>query len=90
MSADRGHLHHRLVDAGFSQKETVTILSSYTALLSITAIILTSKGLNRALVLVAVMIMLSVCIKLYRENKSIGKEYLSKLDEKKGEDNEEN
>ena len=29
MSADRGHLHHRLIDMGFSQKQTVFILYVY-------------------------------------------------------------
>lgn len=90
MSADRGHLHHRLIDGGFTHKETVTILSTFTAMLSLTAIILTSKGINRAMVLILAMIVLAVCVKLYRENKDIAKKYLIQLQENGSDENEEN
>ena len=33
-SADRGHIHHRLLQAGYSQKATVYIMWGWTALLS--------------------------------------------------------
>ncbi len=36
--ADRGHLHHRLVDMGFTQKKTVTILYSICGLLGMVAV----------------------------------------------------
>ena len=88
MSADRGHLHHRLVDNGFSQKETVTILSTFTAMLSLTAIILVSRGMNRASVLIVAMVLMIVCIKLYKENKHIAKDYITRLEETGGENNE--
>ena len=38
MTADRGHLHHRLVDMGFSQKQTVFILYAISGVLGITAV----------------------------------------------------
>ncbi|MBE7029499.1 MAG: undecaprenyl/decaprenyl-phosphate alpha-N-acetylglucosaminyl 1-phosphate transferase [Ruminococcaceae bacterium] len=90
MSADRGHLHHRLVDMGFSQKETVTIMSTYSALLSITAILLISEGINRALVLIVVMIFLAVCINLYKTNKNIAKRYMEELTKEESGNDEEN
>ncbi len=44
MSPDRGHLHHRLVDAGFSQKQAVTIIYLLCLLLCITAVALIATG----------------------------------------------
>ena len=52
MVADRGHLHHRLIDMGFSQKQTVFILYSISAVLGITAVVLAESGTLRALILI--------------------------------------
>lgn len=51
MSADRGHLHHRLIDMGFSQKQTVFILYAISGILGITAVLLAEYGTLRALIL---------------------------------------
>ncbi len=51
MVADRGHLHHRLIDIGFSQKQTVFILYAISGVLGITAVLLAESGTLRALVL---------------------------------------
>ena len=51
MSADRGHLHHRLIDMGFSQKQTVFILYAISGILGITAVLLAEYGTIRALIL---------------------------------------
>ena len=51
MSADRGHLHHRLIDMGFSQKQTVFILYAISGILGITAVFLAEYGSMRALIL---------------------------------------
>ncbi len=40
MEADRGHLHHRLIDMGFNQKQTVAILYTISAILGLSAIIM--------------------------------------------------
>ncbi len=40
MQADRGHLHHRLIDMGFNQKQTVSVLYTISALLGLSAIIM--------------------------------------------------
>jgi len=40
-SADRGHLHHRLVDLGFTQKESVKILYAICAMLGLIAVFFT-------------------------------------------------
>jgi UDP-GlcNAc:undecaprenyl-phosphate GlcNAc-1-phosphate transferase len=38
MEADRGHLHHRLLDLGFTQKQAVLVMYTISALLSAMAI----------------------------------------------------
>jgi len=49
--ADRKHLHHRLLDLGFSQKQTVLILYGISAVFGFTAVFLQSFGKLIALVL---------------------------------------
>lgn len=50
---DRGHIHHRLLSAGFSQRKTVLIMWGWTALLALCSIIAAeSDGLSRLLVIV--------------------------------------
>ena len=68
MSPDRGHLHHKLIDMGFSQKQAVGILYSISAFLGITAIILVGFGIMRALALLSIAIIFIVA-SLYYSNK---------------------
>ena len=44
MSPDRNHLHHRLVDAGLSQKKAVTLIYFVSIVLCMIAIILIATG----------------------------------------------
>lgn len=52
MVADRGHVHHRLIDMGFSQKQAVAICYMLTAILGLSAVLLTSSGAFKALILI--------------------------------------
>ena len=52
MSPDRGHLHHRLLDMGFSQRQTVMILYTLTSILCLTAVVMSLKDALRGLILV--------------------------------------
>ena len=52
MKADRGHVHHRLIDMGFSQKQAVAISYMITAILGLAAVLLTSSGELKALILI--------------------------------------
>lgn len=47
--ADRGHLHHRLMARGYTQKQAVFILYGITATLGMTAIILLESGIWKAI-----------------------------------------
>ena len=80
MHADRGHLHHRLIDMGFNQKETVSLLGILTALLSILTIILVTKGIMRALVVAVVLALFVVSVQMYKKNKSVSDEYLKAIE----------
>ena len=51
MAADRGHIHHRLIDMGFSQKQSVAIAYVLTAILGLAAVLLTVSGEMKALLL---------------------------------------
>lgn len=46
--ADRGHLHHKLMAKGYTQKQSVLILYGATATLGMTAIILLDSGIWKA------------------------------------------
>lgn len=60
MSPDRGHLHHRLLDMGFSQRQTVAILYTLTAALCLTALVMFLKNAIRGLVLVAAVVLIII------------------------------
>ncbi len=49
MSPDRLHIHHRLIDMGFSQKQAVAVLYVISAILSLSAVVLTTIGVVRAI-----------------------------------------
>lgn len=51
MHADRGHVHHRLIDMGFSQKQAVAILYCVSSVFGIAAVVLASSGAMKALLL---------------------------------------
>ncbi|MHB1151154.1 MAG: MraY family glycosyltransferase [Eubacteriales bacterium] len=44
-TADRGHIHHRLIDMGFNQKQSVGILYSVCGILGIAAVMFTMENL---------------------------------------------
>lgn len=64
MGADRGHLHHRLLDSGFSQKETVAILYGITTVLGLSAVLVLERGSYIAALLL--MVTMSTAFGLYK------------------------
>ena len=60
MSPDRGHVHHKLIDMGFNQKQAVAILYVMSVVLGLIAVVLTTSGELRAMVLVAAVIIVLV------------------------------
>ena len=55
MKPDRGHVHHRLIDMGFSQKQAVGVLYVISAILGMSAVVLTGSGALKAMVFLAAM-----------------------------------
>ena len=51
MSPDRGHIHHRLIDMGFNQKQAVAVLYVISAILGLSAVVLTTSGPVKAMLL---------------------------------------
>ena len=96
MKADRGHLHHRLVDMGFSQKQTVFILYAISGVLGITAVLLAESGVLRALLLViCVLILLFIggmigknsYVHSHSQHEQGETEIIEEVTEKEGEEN---
>ena len=57
MTPDRGHIHHRLIDMGFSQKQAVAMLYVISAILGLSAVVLTTIGAVRAM-----LFLLALCV----------------------------
>ncbi len=60
MAPDRGHLHHRLLDMGFSQRQTVAILYTLASILCLTAVVMALKDAFRGLILVGAVLVLLI------------------------------
>lgn len=60
MQADRGHLHHKLMDAGLTQKQVVIILYTVTAVLGMYAVIVAESDIWKAVSLLLILAVLSV------------------------------
>ena len=66
MTPDRGHIHHRLIDMGFSQKQAVAVLYVISAILGLSAVVLTTNGTVRAMLfLIALCVAAGVAAKLF-------------------------
>lgn len=50
-SADRGHIHHRLIDMGFGQKKSVRLLYSICGILGIASVLLTLQHYAQAMLI---------------------------------------
>jgi UDP-GlcNAc:undecaprenyl-phosphate GlcNAc-1-phosphate transferase len=74
MSADKTHLHHRLIDLGFSQKQAVTIMYGIAALLGLTAVLIAGEGFMRAIVLVVIVFFVVIFCSLVMYKHKIHKE----------------
>ena len=51
MHADRSHVHHRLIDMGLNQKQAVAVLYLISAILGLSAVVLTTSGPVKAMLL---------------------------------------
>lgn len=69
MSADRGHLHHRLMDMGFSQKQTVAFLYIIASILGLSAVVVLESGAySAAIFVITVFLFMFFGYKFYKAN----------------------
>ena len=61
-SPDRGHLHHKLVDMGFTQKNAVRILYAICALLGLVAVVFTDTIFDSSRLIKAVLVLILALI----------------------------
>lgn len=67
MMPDRGHLHHRLIDMGLSQKQAVAVLYALSAMLGLTAVVISTSGSLRILLIVVdLLIAVAVGVFIFR------------------------
>lgn len=59
-TADKGHLHHRLLDKGFSQKKTVLILYGISAFFGVFAVLITKANSKQAVYSSFVMFIITI------------------------------
>ena len=64
MAADKTHLHHRLIDLGFTQKQAVAIMYAIAAILGLTAVLIAGEGFMRAIVLVIIVFIVVIMCSL--------------------------
>lgn len=69
MQADRGHVHHKLIDMGFTQKQTVAILYAISGVLGLSAVVLASSGELKTLLLILTII---ICLFIGKKILEIG------------------
>ena len=62
MQADRGHLHHKLIDTGFSQKQAVMILYGISAVCAAIAIFIALKDAKTLVVILFTIIVLGLLV----------------------------
>ena len=77
--ADKGHLHHRLMKRGFSQKQAVTILYGASATLGMFAVILIDDGIWKALSFA--LIVIAIIAIGYKELKDFKNEEIKSIKE---------
>ena len=79
MHPDRGHLHHRLIDMGLSQKQAVAILYSISAILGLCAVVLATSGSVR-LYLVIIAAASAVAVGIFIQRTLRGHKYHPPVD----------
>lgn len=86
-TADRGHLHHRLIDMGFNQKQSVRILYAICGILGASAIMFTEEHFTRAIIIIvagfAIFLINFLIVRRADERQKMGLEFNEKPAEEK-------
>lgn len=81
---DKGHLHHKILQKGYSQKQAVLILYGISGTFGMFAIILLDSGIWKALsfalmIIAAMLIGYNSLLKAKEEDKELEKEVINKF-----------
>ena len=63
--ADRGHIHHKLIDMGMSQKQAVAVLYAISAVLGLVAVLVAGPGTGIRIVCIVVAFAISLTVWLF-------------------------
>ncbi|MBS5793271.1 MAG: undecaprenyl/decaprenyl-phosphate alpha-N-acetylglucosaminyl 1-phosphate transferase [Clostridiales bacterium] len=66
MSADRGHLHHRLIDSGYSHKQAVIILYGLSLFSAVIAILIAIQNYQATIVVFIFFLILTLMMYVYK------------------------
>ena len=92
MTPDRGHLHHRLLDLGLTQRQAVAVLYTMAAVLSLSAVVISIHDFVRGVFLVlavAVIMLLGIRVRKQRALPRLERRKTRKEDAKKTENDNE-
>lgn len=81
MHADRSHIHHRLIDMGLNQKQAVATLYVISAILGLSAVVLTTSGEQKAMLLFAALCIVGVVAARVVFPKEVKQELKEELEE---------
>ena len=87
MQADRGHIHHRLIDMGLNQKQAVATLYVISAILGLSAVVLTTGGEQRAMLLFAALCIAALLAARLVFPRELREELHEELEEMRGQGN---
>ena len=72
--ADRGHLHHRLIDMGLNQKQSVRILYAVSGILGISAVLFTKEKILHASIIIVLALVIGIFnIKIFKKDNNYDK-----------------
>ena len=63
--ADRGHIHHKLIDMGMSQKQAVAVLYGISAVLGLVAVLLAGPGTGARIICLVAAFAISITVWLF-------------------------
>ena len=83
MHADRSHIHHRLIDMGLNQKQAVATLYVISAILGLSAVVLTTGGEQKAMLFFAALCIVALVAARVVFPKEVREELHEELEELK-------
>ena len=87
MQADRGHLHHKLIDKGYTQKQAVLILYGISLVCGVLAIFIAFKDSRTLAVVVFTIVLLSFAVFIFNNKNKVKAQEKAEAEEKTEKEN---